>query len=302
MRIVSLLPAATEIVAELGAIDQLVGVTHECDWPAAVRALPRVTSSAVAVHASAGAVDAQVRALAASGSALFTLDEVLIRSLAPDVICTQLLCEVCAVSEAEVRLLAATLPGPPRVVTLNATRLDAVFDVIALVAGAIGATDEADELAAGLRARLRHVHDTLKAARAPRPRVAVIEWSDPVYAAGHWVPEMVHRAGGVDVLAQPGAHSVTVTADAVRAADPAVLFVSPCGYDAARALEAARGLLARDEWAWAHTRTVWALDANGIVSRPGPRLVTGVETMAAAMHPGLFPAPAPEHARQAPAR
>ena len=298
MRIVSLLPAATEIVAELGAIDQLVGVTHECDWPEAVRTLPRVTSSAVAVRARAGEVDAQVRALAASGGALFTLDEGLIRSLAPGVICTQALCDVCAVSETEVRALARRLPGPPRVITLSATRLDAVFGDIEIVARAIGAADEAEELVAGLRARLRRVHETLKAAKATRPRVAVIEWSDPIYAAGHWVPEMIKRAGGVDVLAQPGAHSVTVTVDAVRAADPEVLLVSPCGYGAARALAEAKRMLARPEWAWARTRRVWALDANGIVSRPGPRLVTGVEAMAAAMHPGLFPPPAPEYARQ----
>ena len=250
------------------------------------------------MHASAGDVDAQVRALAAGGGSLFTLDHERIASLAPDVILTQMLCDVCAVSETEVRALAARLPGPPRVITLNATRLDAVFDDIALVARAIGASDEAEELLAGLRSRLRHVHETLKAARAPRPRVAVIEWSDPPYAAGHWVPEMVKRAGGIDVLAQPGGHSAAVGAGAVRDADPDVLFVSPCGYDGARAHAEALVLLARDEWAWARSRTVWALDANGIVSRPGPRLVTGVEAIAAAMHPTLFPAPAPEHARQ----
>ncbi|MBI2797572.1 MAG: ABC transporter substrate-binding protein [Gemmatimonadetes bacterium] len=298
MRIVSLLPAATEIVAGLGAIDQLVGVTHECDWPAAVRALPRVTSSAVQAQASAGAVDAQVREVAAEGGSLFTLDDARIRSLAPELILTQQLCDVCAVSETVVRALARTLPGPPRVITLNATRFDVVLDDIAVVAAAIGASDEADELVAGLRARLRHVHDTLRAARAPRPRVAVIEWTAPIYAAGHWVPEMVRRAGGTDVLARPGAHSVTVTPDAVRAADPDVLFVSPCGYDAARAYDEAGALLTRDEWAWARGRAVWALDANGLVSRPGPRLATGVEAMAAAMHPALFPPQLPGQARR----
>ena len=296
MRVVTLLPAATEMVAALGAWESLVGVTHECDWPAVVRALPRVTQSGVDVHASAGAVDAQVRALASAGAPLFALDETLIASLAPDVILTQMLCEVCAVSETEVRALAARLPAPPCVVTLNATRFDAVFEDIALVASAIGAGDEAEELVDGLRARLRHVHDTLKTARAPRPRVAVIEWTDPLYAAGHWVPDMVKRAGGVDVLAQPGAQSVTRTVAEVRAADSEVVFVSPCGYDAGRAHAEALALLARDEWAWARDLVVWALDANGLVSRPGPRLVAGVEAMAAAMHPALFPAPSVSHA------
>ena len=299
MRIVSLLPAATEIVSELGVLQSLVGVTHECDWPLAVRTLPRVTSSGVDGLAHAGTVDAQVRALASVGAPLFTLNAALIASLAPDIVITQALCDVCAVSETEVRALAHRLPSAPKVVTLNATRLGAVFDDIALVAAAIDAGDEAAELLAGLRARMRHVHETLKAARAPRPRVAVIEWTDPVFAAGHWVPEMVKRAGGVDALATSGAHSVTITAQQVRDAEPEVLFVSPCGYDASRAHAEARVLLARDEWEWARERAVWALDANGLVSRPGPRLVTGIEAMAAAMHPALFPAPAPAHARRA---
>ena len=299
MSIVSLLPAATEIVVELGAFASLVGVTHECDWPEAVRALPRVTRSGVDVGASAGAVDAQVRALASTGTPLFTLDAALIRTLAPNVILTQALCDVCAVRETDVRALAERLPNHPRVVTLHATRFDAVFNDIARVAGAIGAADEADELLRGLRARVRHVHDTLKGSRAPRPRVVVIEWADPIFVAGHWVPEMVARAGGVDVLAAPGTHSVTVTVAEVRAADPDVLLVAPCGYDARRAHAAACDMLARDEWAWARDRMVWALDANGLVSRPGPRLVAGVEAMAAAMHPALFPAPLPAHARRA---
>ena len=297
MRVVSLLPAGTEIVAALGAFEHLVGVTHECDHPAAVISRARVTTSAIDAARDAGAVDAQVRANSAAGAPLFALDATRIAALRPDLILTQALCDVCAVSETDVRALAVRLTPVPRVVTLAAATIDGVLDDIARVAAALSLDDEAEELLAGLRARLRRVHETLKSAGAPRPRVAVIEWTDPVYAAGHWVPEMVRKAGGIDVVATAGAHSVTVDVDAVRSADPEVLFVSPCGYDVARAARAAEWLLARPEWAWARGRRIWALDANGIVSRPGPRLVDGIETMAAAMHPELFPAPLSEHAR-----
>lgn len=296
MRVVSLLPAGTEIVAALGAFEHLVGVTHECDHPTAVISRARVTSSAIDSARDAGAVDAQVRANSAAGAPLFALNAALIAALRPDLILTQALCDVCAVSETDVRALAARLTPVPGVVTLAATTIDGVLDDIARVAAALSLDDEAEELLAGLRARLRHVHETLKTASAPRPRVAVIEWTDPVYAAGHWVPEMVRKAGGIDVVAKAGAHSVAVDVDAVRSADPEVLFISPCGYDVARAARAAEWLLARPEWAWARGHHIWALDANGIVSRPGPRLVDGIETMAAAMHPELFPAPLSEHA------
>ena len=144
---------------------------------------------------------------------------------------------------------------------------------------------------------MRRVHETLKAARAPRARVAVIEWTDPPYAAGHWVPEMVRRAGGVDVLASPGEHSTARPVADIAAADPEIVLVSPCGYDAARAEREARRLLALPEWAWARGRRVWALDANGVMSRPGPRLVDGIEALAAIVAPGLFAPPPPHVAR-----
>jgi iron complex transport system substrate-binding protein len=296
MRTVSLLPAATEIVAALGAVDRLVGVTHECDYPAAVAVRARVTSSAVDGAAPPGVVDAAVRDMALGGAPLFTVHERMIAALRPELILTQALCDVCAVSETDVRALAARLRPLPRVVTLAATTLDGVFGDVLRVAEALGVPEAGERLVAELRGRLRRVHETLKAAAAPRPRVAVIEWTDPVYAAGHWVPEVVRRAGGVDVLASPGQHSRPRDADEVRRADPEVLLVAPCGYDAARAAEEARRLLAREEWAWARDRRVWALDANGLVSRPGPRLVDGAEVMAAIFAPTLFPPPAEAHA------
>ena len=297
MRVISLLPSATEIVAALGGMEHLVGVTHACDHPPLVDSRVRVTRTAIDDTAAPGAVDAQVRAIAAIGAPLYTLLEDRIRALHPELIITQALCEVCAVMESDVRALAARLSPVPRVITLSATSLDGVLEDVRVVGKALALADEAEEFLAGARARMRTVHETLRAAQAPRPRVAVIEWGDPLYAAGHWVPEMVKRAGGVDVLAKPGEHSVVVAMDTIRAADPEVILIAPCGYDLARsALEGAR-LLARPEWAWARDRRVFALDANAFVSRPGPRLVDGVEVMARLFSPSLFTPVEPAFAR-----
>lgn len=288
MRVVSLLPSATEIVAALGAMEHLVGVTHCCDYPPQVDSRLRVTRTAIDADAAPGAVDAQVREITASGAPLYTLDEERLRALKPDLILTQALCEVCAVMETDVRAVAARLDPPPRVLTLSATSLDGVLDDIVAVGAALGLADEAAEFVAGARARMRRVHETLKAAQAPRPRVAVIEWGDPLYAAGHWVPEMVKRAGGVDVLAVAGAHSVVKTLDEVRAAAADVILIAPCGYDLARAEQEAERLLALGDWAFARDRQVFALDANAFASRPGPRLVDGIEVMARLFNPQLF--------------
>lgn len=288
MRVISLLPSATDMVAALGAMESLVGVTHECDHPPVVASRARVTATAVDPQAAPGVVDEQVRALTGAGQPLYTLREDRIRDLRPDVILTQALCEVCAVMEGDVRALAARLRPAPQVVTLSATTLDGVLDDLMRVGAAIGSADEAEEWVAGARARMRTVHETLKAAKAPRPRVAVIEWGDPLYAAGHWMPEMVKRAGGVDVLATPGQHSVPVTMDQLRAADPEVLLIAPCGYDLARAVSEGERLLALDQWQWARSRQVFAIDANAYTSRPGPRLVDGIEILARLFNPQLF--------------
>jgi iron complex transport system substrate-binding protein len=297
-RVVSLLPAGTEIVAALGALDALVGVTHECDFPAEVSRLPRVTASAVDRDASSPVIDAAVRALSSGGVPVFTLDAADLRHLAPSLILTQSLCEVCAVSEGDVRGIAEVLSPPPRVLPLVGTTLDGVWGDITAVGAAMSRSAAAADLLAAIALRLRRVHETLKAARAPRPRVAVIEWLDPLYAAGHWTPELVRRAGGVDALAEPGAHSVTVTMERVRDAGPEVLLFAPCGFDVERAEREARALLAQPAWAWARGRRAWAIDGNALTSRPGPRLADAVEVMAAIFAPTLFEAPGRGYARR----
>lgn len=295
-RVISLLPAATEIVAALGAWEVLVGVSHECDYPAAARELPAVTASRIP-HGSSDEIDHAVRALASSGQDLFELDRVRIGDLGPNLIITQRLCDVCAVSEGDVRQLASTLPGGCDVLSLGATTLGDVLTSIAEVARAIGAGDEGDELLAGLRYQLAQIDRAVASARLSHPRVAVIEWTTPLFQAGHWVPDLVHRAGGVDALATSGMHSTVTTAEQIRLAAPDVLIFAPCGMDLAGAAREGATVLARPEWAWATSLPSWAVDGNALTSRPGPRLCTaGVATFVRILHP-QFGAPRSEHAR-----
>ena len=296
MRIVSLLPAATEIVAALGAADDLVGITHECDFPPEIVGRPRVTASLVDPHGAPRAVDTAVAVLAVEGEPIFDLDRAAIAALRPGLLITQALCDVCAVSDVDAQAFAIRLDPFADVVTLRAHTIGGVFEDVRRVGAALGDRERAEALIVKLVARLDRVHDTLKAARAPRPRVAVIEWTDPLYVAGHWVPEMVRRAGGLDVLAGPGEPSTRRPMSEVVAADPEVVVVAPCGYGVERAAEAGRSMLAGAGWAWARGRPVWAVDANGLVSRPGPRIVDGVETLAAVFNPAHFPPVDPSRA------
>lgn len=296
-RIVSLLPAGTEIVAALGAFGELVGVSHECDYPAEVARLPRVTASAVDAHGSSRQIDDAVRALVASGAPVFALDAAQLARLAPTLVITQTLCDVCAVSEGDVRSLASVLDPAPHILPLTGTTLDGVWRDIAAVGAAIGREGEARALLDGITRRLAVVHETLKAARAPRPRVAVIEWLDPLFAAGHWTPELVRRAGGIDVLAEPGMHSVQVTVERVRDAAPDLLLLAPCGFGVERAAREGAALLRTEAWRWAGDIETWAIDGNALTSRAGPRLADAVETMAAIFAPALFAPPSPSYAR-----
>ena len=296
MRIVSLLPAATEIVAFLGATEHLVGITHECDYPSIVTSRARVTHSAIPHAGTPAQIDAAVREQSSAGIALFALDESRIAALHPDVLLTQALCDVCAVSETDVRALAARMSPAPRVVTLSGTSLDGIYDDVQAVANALGAQSDADELLAGLHARVKLVHDTLKVAKAPRPRATIIEWTDPVFLAGHWGPEQIKRAGGIDVMGVAGAHSVPVALDALAHEQPQFVFIAPCGYSLSAATDEANRLLQHEAWQWMRNAQVWSLDANGLVSRPGPRVVDGIEAMARIMNPGLFSSVDAKHA------
>ena len=298
VRIISLLPAATEIVAALGAADRLVAVSHECDYPPEITHLPRVTSSVVDSHGTSREIDDAVRTLAANGLPIFAIDAKQLRELAPTVILTQSLCEVCAVSDGDVRALAEVMDPAPRIVSLGATTLDGVWGDIMTVAEAIGRERAAEGVASSIASRLLAVHQKLKSARAPRLRTAVIEWMDPLFAAGHWTPELVRRGGGIDVLATAGAHSVRVEVEQVRAATPELLLFAPCGFGVERSEREARALLDTPAWEWAREVNAWALDGNALTSRAGPRLADAVEAIAAIVAPTLFQAPSTEHARQ----
>lgn len=280
MRIISLLPGATEIVAALGYADNLVAVTHECDYPVdVVKNILRITGSSIPVG-TPGYVNEAVRETSARGESLFQLDAELIKELKPDVILTQALCDVCAVSENDVRAIAGQMSVAPQIVTLSGTSIEGVFTDIEKVASALGNDKDGTEFIQSLRNRLEQVRSAVATANRPPVRVAVIEWTDPVFAAGHWVPEMVAFAGGVDVLAKPGQHSIVLSMQDIIAARPEVVFISPCGYNLERATQEMNEIMDKQEWRWLTGVKVYPLDANGMVSRPGPRIVDGVEVIA----------------------
>ncbi len=291
MRIVSLVPNGTEILFALGAGDLVVGVSHECDYPAEARTRPILTGSALDAGMSAAEVDAAVSAQVGSGLSLYTLDEARIAELAPDVIVTQQLCPVCAVSTEQVDGAVRPLPRCPDLVSLDPRTIGEVFADIRRVGEVTGRADAAEALLADLDRRLAAVR--AKAAGRPRPRVLALEWLDPPFAGGHWVPEMIALAGGTDVFGEPGGHSARLTWDQVAAADPDVIVAMPCGFDEAGAREQIATIADRPEWrALRAVREgkVFPVDANGCFSRPGPRLVDGVERLAAILHGGNPPA------------
>ena len=281
MRVVSLFPAATEIVAALGAGGWLVGVSHECDYPPAVQALPRVTRSTLDAALSSREIDQQMAAAKSGGAAPVTVDLEALEHLRPDVIIGQSLCDVCAVDVGaqQAASLLAALPSHPRVVTLHAHDLAGVFDDIGKVGEALDLRSEAEELVAGLRYRLRRV-GAQHAAPLHRPRVLVVEWLDPPYVAGHWVPELVTAAGGVDVGARAGDRSVTRAWADLRALAPEVVVVALCGFDVPRARRELAAVTDPDALALLAGARVGFLDGNAYTSRPGPRLVEAVELLA----------------------
>jgi iron complex transport system substrate-binding protein len=281
MRVVSLVPAATEMVWALGATDQLVAVTHDDDFPPSVLALPRVTRSTIPAGASAREIDAHVREAGARGESTFHLDEHAVREARPDVILGQTLCAVCAVT---LDRIPASLERQPEVVPLTASSIDGVFEDIRRVGAALRCEGDAEGLIDGLRSRLATIEERVKG--LARPRVACLEWLDPLFNGGHWVPEQVRIAGGLDVLGTAGARSREVTSADVIAARPEIVIAMPCGWDAPRAAREAEGL-GRIGGA-----RIVGVDGAAYFSRPGPRLIDGVELLASIFHPDAVNAPA----------
>ena len=280
MRVVSLVPAATEMVWALGATDRLVAVTHDDDFPPAVDALPRVTRSTIPTGASAREIDLHVREAGARGESTFHLDEQALRDARPDVILGQTLCAVCAVT---LDRIPTGLEREPSVVPLDASSMEGMFADIRRVGAALRCDADADRLVEELRSRLALVEKRVAGLR--RPRVACLEWLDPLFDAGHWVPEQVRIAGGVDVLGTAGARSREIGWDEVIAARPEIVVAMPCGWDAPRAAREAEAL---GNLVGAR---MFGVDGAAYFSRPGPRLVDGVELLASIFHPGRVAPP-----------
>jgi len=287
VRIVSLVPNATEILFALGAGDEVVGVSHECDHPAAARHLPVLTGSALPSGLAPAAVDSAVSSQLASGASLYTLDDRRLAALAPDLLFTQELCPVCAVSTVQVDAAIAPMARCPEVISLDPRRLEDVLADILHVGERIDRVDEAERLVDDLRARLERIERRLRG-RA-RPTVVALEWLDPPFLGGHWVPQVIAIAGGCDPFrVAPGERSRRATWAEIAAADPDWIVAMPCGFDAGGAAAEVEKLRGRPEWASLRAvreGRVAAVDANGCFSRPGPRLVGGIETLAGLWHP-----------------
>jgi len=282
---VSLVPHATELLFALGLGDDVVAVTHECDFPLEVLELPRVTRDVLPAGLGAAEIDAAVRERTQQGKAIYELDEDRLEELEPDLIVTQELCAVCAVSYDDVVEVAGRLATAPRVVSLDPKTLGEAMGDIRTIAQATGVRDAALELVTRQRARIDAVRRAVQ--DADPVRVAAIEWLDPVFVAGHWTPQIIELAGGADVLGFAGEHSEQSTWEAVAAARPEVVVVMPCGYDAERSREEALRYAA--ELRGIAAQRIVAVDAAAYFSRPGPRLVDGLELMAHVLHPDLVP-------------
>jgi iron complex transport system substrate-binding protein len=285
MRIASLLPSATEILFAIGAGDRVVATTHECDHPLAAHRLPRVTADALATQGAAAAeIDRHIRRALHDGSSIYTLDAALLDELRPDLIITQELCEVCAVAYRQVQQAVRRLPGEVPVISLEPGSLDDIVATVIAVGRAAGCDQRAGEVAAAMRERIAVV--AALAAPQPRPVVVCLEWTDPLMAGGHWVPEMVRVAGGGDPLGRPGVPSRAVDWAEVVAAEPDVIVLMPCGFDLKRTLALSgdvTGMAGFADLACARSGRVLAVDGSSYFNRPGPRIVSGLEILAAAL-------------------
>ncbi|HEY0516821.1 MAG TPA: cobalamin-binding protein [Solirubrobacteraceae bacterium] len=294
MRIVSLVPHATELLFALGAGGEVVGVTHECDFPPQAREIEQVTRDVLPPGLGAAEIDAAVRERTLAGEAIYELDEGALEALQPELIVTQALCPVCAVSYEEVTEIAARLPSSPHVVALDPHTLGETLGDVRTLAQETGRRDRGVELLDSIAARIDRVKLAVRGdggnGGRQRPRVAALEWLDPVFAAGHWTPQLIELAGGEDVLGLAGEPSETVEWERVAAAAPEIVVVMPCGYDAQRAH--AEALLYGERLRALGAREIVAVNASAYFSRPGPRLVDGLELLAHLLHPHAVPAPA----------
>ena len=285
LRIASLLPSATEIVYALGLGDELVAVTHECDYPAEAATHTHVTRSLLAADMSSAEIDRAVRRSARDAHTIYELDADLLVGLAPEVVLTQSLCEVCAVPRAAVEEAVCSMPAGARVVSLDPHTVDGMLDSVIAAGDALNASERAHRLVAGLRERIDTVRASVRG--AARPRVLCLEWLDPIYRGGHWVPEQVAIAGAEDALGRPGETSTVLAWEEVVAYAPEVLVVMPCGFDQEQAAARLAELSKRpgwDELPAVREGRVFAVDGSAYFSRPGPRLIDGIELLAAIFH------------------
>ena len=286
MRIVSLVPSATEMLFALGLGGDVIAVTHECDFPPAAQGLPRVTRDLLPTGLSSAQIDAAVKERTLAGESIYELDTDLLQDLRPDLIVTQALCSVCAVSYDDVRAIAETIDTRPQVISLDPRTLGEVLGDARTLAQATDQKDAGVELIREAAQRTDRIRlATRRAAR--RPRVAALEWLDPPFAAGHWTPQLIEYAGGEDVLGFAGEHSEERSWDEVRASRPDIVIVMPCGFDAELAYREAE--MHRDELVSLGAGQVVAVNAAAYFSRPGPRLVDGLELLAHILHPELVP-------------
>ena len=286
MRIATLLPSATEIVCALGLSESLVGISHDCDYPPEIRSRPVLSDAIVGAELPSRTIDDRIRGQLHKGKSVYHLDEAQLAQLRPDLILTQELCEVCAPSYTLVKQAAKVLEAGTRIVSLEPLGLEDVLDNIALVGELTGARARAEQVVISLRERIARV--TAASAGLPKRTIVCLEWLDPLFVAGHWIPEMVEYAGGQDLLGRPRQPSYVVDWDAVRAADPEVLVVMPCGFDVPRVREELHLLTDRPGWRELRAvreQHVYLTEATSYFSRPGPRLVDGLEILASILHP-----------------
>ena len=291
-RVASLLPAATEIVCALGAEADLVGISHECDFPETVRRLPALTRARVRPVGASRDIDREVRLVLQDALAVYEIELARLEAARPDVIVTQDLCDVCAVSFSDVcAATAALVHQEVRIVNLHPTRFDDIWADIARVADALGRAAEGAAVVRGLQARASAI-TTRSSGRGERPRVVAVEWLDPVMLGGMWMPELIERGGGIPLVTRPGDHAPTLTRDALQGLAPDVVLIKPCGFPLGRTLEELpllRASLPWESWRAVQAGRVYIADGNAYFNRPGPRIVESLEILAACLHPEAFP-------------